>query len=212
LLRREMFFLPRLMDADLDFAMSTQRVCILNLLGLRLLQWLYFTCSTCSAPRIMHMSILSVLCPVVNREASSHSITQLVDAIVDGMCLQDCADRGEISDVLFSHVDQPFYLDVLFSAVTHDTLLCELFELSPESLTAEQLDDKERIAKIKISIRRVHQNLGHPSQGDLIRILKHGQASEEVIKLARSFECDVCKSRQKPGIARPASAPRHVQP
>lgn len=54
----------------------------------------------------------------------------------------------------------------------------------------------------------LHKNLGHPPNSDLVRILKHGQASPEAIDAARCFECDFCKSQAKPGGPLPAQPHR----
>ena len=42
--------------------------------------------------------------------------------------------------------------------------------------------------------------IAHPSNSDLvrIRILKHGQASEQALRLAREHHCDFCKSNARP--------------
>eukprot|EP00435_Cladocopium_sp_Y103_P019567 s2754_g4.t1 len=57
-------------------------------------------------------------------------------------------------------------------------------------------------------LRKLPCNLGHPPNTDLIRILQHAQASSEAIELARSFECDFCKSQAKPTIPLPAQPNR----
>eukprot|EP00435_Cladocopium_sp_Y103_P075218 s4_g55.t1 len=59
-------------------------------------------------------------------------------------------------------------------------------------------------------IRKLHNNLGHPPNTDLVRVLRHGQASSEAIDVARSFECQFCKSQMKPGVPLPAQ-PHRVQ-
>ena len=55
--------------------------------------------------------------------------------------------------------------------------------------------DDEAVRK---ALTRLHKNLGHPSQADLVRLLKHAQASEKAIKLARQLSCDFCLSQGKP--------------
>lgn len=50
---------------------------------------------------------------------------------------------------------------------------------------------------------KLHRNLGHPSNADLVRVLKHGQASEEAIKLARDLT-QPGKLLQLPTLAKPA--------
>ena len=58
-------------------------------------------------------------------------------------------------------------------------------------------------------LKKLHKNLGHhPPNQDLVRILKHGQASPEAIDAARSFQCDFCKSQSKPIVPLPAQPNR----
>ena len=50
---------------------------------------------------------------------------------------------------------------------------------------------------------KLHRNLGHPSNADLVRVLKHGQASNDAIKMARDLSCDFCTARKAPTVANP---------
>ena len=63
--------------------------------------------------------------------------------------------------------------------------------------------DKE----VKQSLTKLHNNLGHPSDRDLIRILKNAGASSQALSLAANFEkqCDVCVQKQRPTPCLPAS-------
>ena len=63
----------------------------------------------------------------------------------------------------------------------------------------EQVDPQ----KIKESLMKLHRNLGHPSNADLVRVLKHGQASNDAIKMARDLSCDFCTARKAPTVANP---------
>ena len=63
----------------------------------------------------------------------------------------------------------------------------------------EQVDPQ----KIKESLMKLHRNLGHPSNADLVRVLKHGQASDDAIKIARDLSCDFCTDRKAPMVANP---------
>ena len=56
---------------------------------------------------------------------------------------------------------------------------------------------------------RLQRNLGHPSSADLVRILRHGQASEQALRLAKELQCPFCQSHAKPHAALPAH-PVHV--
>ena len=66
----------------------------------------------------------------------------------------------------------------------------------------------EESAKVHQALKKLHANLGHPSNRDLVRILQHSKASEQAINLARKFECTVCASHQKPSCSLPAKMSR----
>ena len=61
-----------------------------------------------------------------------------------------------------------------------------------ECLVAHSLEElnQEPEDKIGSSLRKLHNNLGHPSQAVLLRVLKHGGASVAAIDAARRFQCD----------------------
>ncbi|CAE7462138.1 GIP [Symbiodinium sp. CCMP2456] len=59
-------------------------------------------------------------------------------------------------------------------------------------------------AAVQSTLRRLHQNLGHLSNGDLARHLKMSGASSEAIKACKSLRCRTCQSCSRPASARPA--------
>ena len=90
-------------------------------------------------------------------------------------------------------------------AVTTDT--------SAECLAAARLQDvdDQQIDQVKASLKRLHVNLGHPSNNHLVRILKHGGASETALKCARDFSCDLCRANSAPKPALPAQVHRTTE-
>ena len=66
---------------------------------------------------------------------------------------------------------------------------------------AEQPDPK-----IMQAIRKLHCNLGHPNVKDLVRILRHSNATSEAIRAAQSFQCDVATTMFSQPVLCP---PRH---
>ena len=61
-------------------------------------------------------------------------------------------------------------------------------------------------------IRLLHTNLGHPSKTVLIRVLKEAGATANVLELASSFECSVCRQRGYKAPARPSAIPAVTEP
>ena len=61
---------------------------------------------------------------------------------------------------------------------------------------------------IQASLRRLHQNLGHPRKEDLVRHLRLAGCEEAVLKAVKGMQCDVCASTAGPKISRPSTVPR----
>ena len=65
----------------------------------------------------------------------------------------------------------------------------------------------------KRKIRKLHNNLGHPSQQSFMRALKVARARQEVLKYVKeSFRCDICEAHTQPKAARPSTLPKHFEP
>ena len=73
-----------------------------------------------------------------------------------------------------------------------------------EILIADQEPPSE--AQVKTELRKLHNNLGHPTNRELIRVLKNAGGSETALRLASDFNCDICFHRQRPPPCLPASA------
>ena len=73
-----------------------------------------------------------------------------------------------------------------------------------EILAADQEPPSE--AQVKTELRKLHNNLGHPTNRELTRVLKNAGGSEMALCLASDFKCDVCFHRQRPSPCLPASA------
>lgn len=61
------------------------------------------------------------------------------------------------------------------------------------------------------ALRRIHQNLGHPSNHDLARHLKLSGASEGAIKAAQTIRCSSCARLANPSTRRPAKLVRPLE-
>jgi len=66
-------------------------------------------------------------------------------------------------------------------------------------------------AKVKSSLQKLHENLGHPGNQHLVRLLKHGGASPAAQELAKMHACPQCPSEASTSIASSARAGDHVQ-
>ena len=72
-----------------------------------------------------------------------------------------------------------------------------------------QEHDPERVKNL---LKRLHNNLGHPSTHSLIRILKNAGGSEQALKAAEHTEadCEICQNRKRPTPSLPASPEKCV--
>ncbi|OLQ00470.1 Copia protein [Symbiodinium microadriaticum] len=61
---------------------------------------------------------------------------------------------------------------------------------------------------VQSSLRRLHQNLGHPRKEDLVRHLRLAGCEEGIIKAVKGMKCEVCASTSGPRISRPSAVPR----
>ena len=82
---------------------------------------------------------------------------------------------------------------------------CEVLASAKQGLHAS---DDDTILK---ALNKVHKNLGHPSSNDLVRVLKHGGASDRAIELARTLSCDFCKAQTRPHVPLPAKTSRYTR-
>ena len=61
--------------------------------------------------------------------------------------------------------------------------------------------------EVKASLKRLHQNLGHPAVDDLAPHLRFAGAGPEVIAAAKRLDCQVCRRCERGGAPKPASPP-----
>ena len=73
----------------------------------------------------------------------------------------------------------------------------------------QEVHSKQDLERVKKALRKLHTNLGHPGVKEMVRVLKHGRASELAIQEARRMHCDVCAEYVQPKLPRPA-IPRQV--
>ena len=83
----------------------------------------------------------------------------------------------------------------------------EAVETCVSEVLAVSKDPEHSDAAVLQSLRKLHNNLGHPSDKDLVRILRNAGATEQALALAKDFEkqCSICIERQRPTPCLPAS-------
>ncbi|CAE7213744.1 GIP [Symbiodinium sp. CCMP2592] len=71
--------------------------------------------------------------------------------------------------------------------------------------------DKEIASEVKISLRRLHQNMGHPNNLDLARHLRLAGADPSVVDACKKMRCQVCERARRGRSAKPASLPNLLE-
>lgn len=85
--------------------------------------------------------------------------------------------------------------------------------LREEIIEEEKADDESRHpipAEVKKAVEFAHRQLGHPSRTTLVRMLKMSGATDEAVRHARRWHCDVCVKRKAP--KHPQAAAPSVRP
>ena len=83
-----------------------------------------------------------------------------------------------------------------------------LAERSSDGQEPNHDPDQPEVGNVSRALRRLHANLGHPSNKDLVRVLRNSGASEEAIRQASELECSVCHNHKAPSSALPANTSR----
>ncbi|CAE7260851.1 unnamed protein product, partial [Symbiodinium sp. CCMP2456] len=65
--------------------------------------------------------------------------------------------------------------------------------------------------EVKSSLRRLHQNLGHPSNTDLARHLRLAGADPVVVDACKRLQCQVCQRSKRAATPKPASLPNLLE-
>ena len=94
----------------------------------------------------------------------------------------------------------------------HDVVEDHCCAISQETVQITGPIKGEGRRRVEAAIKKMHVNLGHASNDDLFRILKHHGASAEVLELVRAFKCDVCEAHKAPKAVKESAPPRDLAP
>ena len=82
-------------------------------------------------------------------------------------------------------------VEAMIKAIRDKKKLTEQEVLAVEAFQEDKPDLKE-------SVRRCHNNLGHPSKERFLHLLRVAGASEKALKIAKEFKCDICAIKNNP--------------
>ncbi|CAE7818610.1 RE1 [Symbiodinium sp. CCMP2592] len=86
------------------------------------------------------------------------------------------------------------------------------FEVGPVVQRVEAASLKPTDEEVRM-LKRVHENLGHPSNRDFARTLRIAHCKPHLVRFAaKEFSCSTCASKPMPKPARPAVLPKSYQP
>ncbi|CAE7510542.1 RE1 [Symbiodinium sp. CCMP2592] len=132
--------------------------------------------------------------------------------------------RREEPDVL--RVNDDYYED---NRTPADEVIPEFHayvtEYKPEADDSENVDKAPKIGaeaisfengknlapEVKSSLRRLHQNLGHPSNTDLARHLRLAGADPVLVDACKRLQCQVCQRNKRGATPKPASLPNLLE-
>ena len=80
----------------------------------------------------------------------------------------------------------------------------EIPAVNEEELKLAKTHGKQALSVVS----KLHRQLGHPGRGRLVAALRDAQMPEDVIRCAREFSCDVCKSDANKKLEKPTSLPQ----
>ena len=75
----------------------------------------------------------------------------------------------------------------------------------PQELGQPEPQQQQRVQVIDAALKRLHANLGHPSERELTRILKHSGASALALQRVSEIRCGVCLNQSRPSAPLPAN-------
>ncbi|CAK0909173.1 unnamed protein product, partial [Prorocentrum cordatum] len=72
-------------------------------------------------------------------------------------------------------------------------------------------DERGADPHVKQQGQKMHENMGHCSNENLVMVLKYGRARQAFIEAAQHLVCPSCEANERPRMAKPAKAPTTYQ-
>ena len=129
---------------------------------------------------------------------------KFVQAIMD-LCLGDRSSHDEH----WVHLTECEDLECLASSTVNTADQGDVPSVGANASPAGEIEvSTSDPTAVHAAIKKLHANLGHPNNKDLVRILQHSKASSQAIKVARDFQCSICANHQLPSSSLPAKTSR----
>ena len=140
---------------------------------------------------------------------------KLCEAMIKGF-KEDVGESGSV--VLAFDLEDALDQEVEREETEHPAQEPEILRGEAEAEEEEEDEEDEPLPRgvsdaDKRKIRKLHNNLGHPSKESFLRALRVARARPEVIKHVKErFRCEVCEAHTLPKAARPSMLPKHFEP
>ncbi|CAK0848184.1 unnamed protein product, partial [Prorocentrum cordatum] len=72
-------------------------------------------------------------------------------------------------------------------------------------------DERSADPRVKQQVQKMHENMGHCSNENVVMVLKHGKARQAFIEAAQHLVCPSCEANKRPRLAKPSKAPTTYQ-
>jgi hypothetical protein len=157
--------------------------------------------------------------PGVGNKAAASGVYQgvfcscLSQAIVNIFINQDIEDAHYINSEVYAGEETDERNDVDLDAISDVDPPLPAEDPDPKQEiqrrrgVLRRLDEENRQAAKRI-IMRLHRNLGHPSNKELIRLLKSKNASDTLLQAAQEHECGLCDLHKRPTGVPVSSMPK----
>ncbi|CAK0875279.1 unnamed protein product, partial [Prorocentrum cordatum] len=93
----------------------------------------------------------------------------------------------------------------------HTEVKCTACCAAPTTPTTAPKDEKSTDPHVKQQVHKIHENMGHCSNENLVMVLKYGKARQAFIEAAQKLECPSCEANKRPKLAKPPKAPTTYQ-
>ncbi|CAK0805749.1 unnamed protein product, partial [Prorocentrum cordatum] len=121
----------------------------------------------------------------------------------------------EVAGALARTVAKPKATQDLGEKNTEDNnnteIVCTQCCAAPTTIAAVSKGEKSTDTHGKRQVQKIHENMGHCSNEDLVMVRKCGQARHAYIDAAQKLECPSCVANKRTKLAKPSKAPTAYQ-
>ena len=140
----------------------------------------------------------------------NYNLGDMLYASVEKGVSDNSDDVGDqIEDPLICGTCNSDFSNLLEESCSRSQCMDCAFPVVPDIFKDIPMDDEGEIEENTLAkVRRIHNNLGHPSNRVLLQIFKEAKAPKTIIDLVENFHCPICERMKKISPSRPANPAR----